>query len=205
MGTVHSEGDSMKNPSMTTGGEVFTYFDKLTTRSKEVIFSFLFGQDTDRETESRTLEKIVDWVLISSMFCYDECKSPIEEIFNVAYDLKVGSEFYFPRIEALQLKNQAKIVANGNTYYADFLFDTSDCFTYEHDFKLVIECDGHEFHEKTKEQVERGNKRDLDLKKEGYDILHFSGSQIYKDPIGCAEEVINYILKKVGKIEYGTL
>ena len=60
--------------------------------------------------------------------------------------------------------------------------------------KLIVECDGHEFHEKTKDQVEKRNKRDYNLKMQGFDILHFSGSEIYKDPVGCARKCIDYII-----------
>lgn len=67
--------------------------------------------------------------------------------------------------------------------------------------KLAIECDGHDFHEKTKAQVVKRNQRDMSLKKSGIDVIHFSGSQIYSDPFGCARELIDYIklnLKEVG-------
>lgn len=59
----------------------------------------------------------------------------------------------------------------------------------------MIECDGHEFHEKTKEQVIYDNEREYKLKSAGYDVLHFSGSEIYNNPYECAEKTLNYISK----------
>ena len=63
---------------------------------------------------------------------------------------------------------------------------------------MVIECDGHDFHKLTKSRVSHDNQRDYDLKIAGYDVLHFSGSQIYSDPYKCAKEVYEYIKSKVG-------
>lgn len=65
--------------------------------------------------------------------------------------------------------------------------------------KLVIECDGHNFHEKTKEQVIRNNERDYDLQLAGYKVLHFSGSQIYESPLSCANDIYNFIQTTVGE------
>ena len=38
------------------------------------------------------------------------------------------------------------------------------------DKKILIECDGYEFHQKTKKQVENDNKREYDIKMLGYNI-----------------------------------
>jgi hypothetical protein len=32
----------------------------------------------------------------------------------------------------------------------------------------------------------------------GYDVLHYSGSQIFNDPIKCANEIYDYITIKTG-------
>ena len=51
--------------------------------------------------------------------------------------------------------------------------------------KIGVECDGHDFHEKTKEQAARDKKRDRDLQALGYRVLRFSGSEIYRDVNAC--------------------
>lgn len=50
---------------------------------------------------------------------------------------------------------------------------------------IAIELDGHEFHEKTKQQVTRRNQRDRELISAGWTVLRFSGSEFYADPFGC--------------------
>lgn len=54
---------------------------------------------------------------------------------------------------------------------------------------IAVECDGHAFHEKTKEQASRDKERDRFFLKSGYPVMRFSGSDIYKDPVACADEV----------------
>lgn len=49
-------------------------------------------------------------------------------------------------------------------------------------FKVAIECDGHDFHEKTKEQAAKDKKRDREFQKLGYVILRYTGSEIVNTP-----------------------
>lgn len=55
---------------------------------------------------------------------------------------------------------------------------------------LIVECDGHEFHEKTKEQAARDKARDRFLALCGYRVMRFTGSEIWADPIACSEQVL---------------
>lgn len=43
---------------------------------------------------------------------------------------------------------------------------------------IIIECDGHDFHEKTKEQAAKDKKRDRELQKLGYPVFRYTGSEI---------------------------
>lgn len=60
--------------------------------------------------------------------------------------------------------------------------------------KLIIECDGHDFHEKTKEQAVRDKKRDRTLQAKA-PVFRFTGSEIWKDPHDCAYQIINHLIK----------
>lgn len=165
------------------------YFDKLPPRAKELFFEFMSCEYEYNGDKSFFVD-------IWSME-YEECKSPIEIILNVAYDIKVFTNISLGI--SLFLTPQKHIDANGHHYIADFVFDTNDLDDYVNltPFKLVIECDGHDFHERTKEQVKMANERDFDLKMEGYEVLHFSGSQIFNEPFKCAQEIVDFIKMKV--------
>ena len=129
---------------------------------------------------------------VSDAFNTENCKSPIEQILSMALSVYSNSRrFEFECQKEIRTKS-------GKHYFADFamLFYDEEL----DDFKIVVlvECDGHEFHEKTKAQVKNRNERDYDLKMDGYDILHFSGSQIYEDPFACAKEIYDYCENKMG-------
>lgn len=126
-------------------------------------------------------------------------KSPIEQIFITAFEL------YCRDKKQIYLFPQKEINVNGKKYCIDFEFDADDYLTqmlFNHQiknttFKLAIECDGHKFHQKTKEQVQYDNEREFDLKMAGYEVLRFSGSQIYNDPFKCAEDTYNFIMNRI--------
>lgn len=56
--------------------------------------------------------------------------------------------------------------------------------------KLGIEIDGHIWHEKTKEQVQYHKKRERFLIANGWKLLRFTGSEVYKDPAKSLDEAI---------------
>lgn len=131
-------------------------------------------------------------------FNYDCCNSPIEKIFCFAFDILCTEKNLL-----FELFPQFKVIKNGRAYYADFCFltntDFSEIYKCENRLKLIIECDGHEYHS-SKTQIKRDNERDFNLKASGFEVLHFSGSQIYENPWKCAEQTIDFILSRLGKL-----
>jgi len=61
--------------------------------------------------------------------------------------------------------------------------------------RLVVECDGHDFHERTKKQAARDRSRDRWLLSQGIPVMRFTGSEIYADVLTCAREAIEHIDK----------
>lgn len=85
---------------------------------------------------------------------------------------------------------QHQVSINGSDYRVDFLICYKPHHTSER-FLIAVECDGHEFHEKTKEQAQRDKARDRNLAALGIVTLRFTGSEIYRDADRCASEVSN--------------
>jgi very-short-patch-repair endonuclease len=56
--------------------------------------------------------------------------------------------------------------------------------------KIAIEVDGHDFHERTKEQAQRDKARDRALQILGWKPLRFTGSEVFRDAATCAGEVL---------------
>lgn len=112
------------------------------------------------------------------------CESPIEKIVSLElfklYDLfPVGECKVHPQV----------IIGR---YVVDFMVTYETPLT-NGEFKVVIECDGHDFHEKTKEQVARDKERDRFMTLQGYIVLRYSGSEICDDPYRIVNDVEHLI------------
>lgn len=115
----------------------------------------------------------------------DKEESPIETVLGSELDKmadNLGGDYTVER--------QVVIKVGGKEYRADFvvtrLCDNASC-------KVVVECDGHNFHEKTREQAARDKKRDRDMQKQGYIVMRFTGSEIWTSAENCAREVFNMV------------
>lgn len=77
----------------------------------------------------------------------------------------------------------------------DFLIHAYD-FENQKWHRLIVECDGHDFHERTKEQAARDRARDRASMLDGYECFRFTGSELWRDPWGCADQVYEWAVQK---------
>lgn len=139
-------------------------------------------------------EKVND-LLFDIQMDIEKCESPIEQLFLIellentrSYGFnnklkKIGYEF-------LDLVVQEKI----GKYRADFVLHLhKNCEIIK---KFVIELDGHNFHEKTKEQVQRDKEKDRFLISEGYTVIRFTGSEIYNNCKDKVKEFLEIVYKE---------
>ncbi|AYO30830.1 DUF559 domain-containing protein [Biomaibacter acetigenes] len=122
----------------------------------------------------------------------EDCESPIEQLLVLAL-LDVADGRGLTHI-GFYLEPQREIEILGKKYRVDICIYLGNITDLNSCKKLIIECDGHEFHEKTKEQAARDKQRDRMLMMAGYQIIHFTGSEIWADPYKCAREVIDLLL-----------
>jgi very-short-patch-repair endonuclease len=80
----------------------------------------------------------------------------------------------------------------GKTYRADISISDNDMGAH-----VVLEADGHDFHERTKEQAARDRSRDRAMTAAGITVLRFTGSEIWRDPMRCASEAYQVATKKL--------
>jgi REase_MTES_1575 len=59
---------------------------------------------------------------------------------------------------------------------------------------LAIECDGHQWHERTKQQAAYDRARDRALLRSGFTTVRFTGSEINRDPNQCARELLDTLI-----------
>lgn len=96
----------------------------------------------------------------------------------------------------LSLLNQHRVKVGDREYRADFVISVGDTdFSYEahvagyHYPLILVELDGHDYHERTKAQVIDRDQRDRALLAAGWRIFHFSGSELVRNPERCVREV----------------
>lgn len=125
-----------------------------------------------------------------------DCESPIEQLLALELaNLNLeGINKFNPFIDVIGVDKQEEIIIKNKKYRVDFLIPV--VYKNQDNIMFVIECDGHEFHQKTKQQVEADNKRQRELQEAGYEVIRFSGTEIYHKPHDCALAVKNIILSK---------
>lgn len=58
---------------------------------------------------------------------------------------------------------------------------------------VAVECDGHNFHDRTPEQAEHDRSRDRFLAKNGWRTLRFTGREIVRDAVECVGEIFDML------------
>lgn len=76
-------------------------------------------------------------------------------------------------------------------YRIDFRIDVNNL-----GYPVFIECDGHNFHERTKEQAERDRTKDRAIQAANIPIMRFTGREIYRDPLGCINQVCKFVVDR---------
>ena len=59
-----------------------------------------------------------------------------------------------------------------------------------------IECDGHDYHDLTKEQAIHDRARDRTFQECGLCILRYTGSEIWRNPLKCAVDALGILEKR---------
>lgn len=127
------------------------------------------------EAEDRVTELGFDYAMLQSLLPAD---SPIEHLLAIS----LVSEYLQPGV--VWIPGRMRI----GPYNPDFVCGQWVSPTLF--LVLAVEADGHDFHERTKEQAERDRKRDrLLLRKHCVPTLRFTGSEVWRDPFACAKEV----------------
>jgi very-short-patch-repair endonuclease len=65
--------------------------------------------------------------------------------------------------------------------------------------KLVVECDGHEWHERTREQARNDRARDRRLQARDLAVYRYTGSEVWADVFGAAREALEELARRFGE------
>lgn len=123
--------------------------------------------------------------------------SPIEAQFAAWFESARAHHLALGQMRfALRLRPQAWLDTPNGNYRLDFALEPLDdwlrsALVAEHlELRVGVELDGHDFHEKTREDVIHRNQRDRDLSALKWRVLHFSGSELHRNPMVAVVEVL---------------
>jgi very-short-patch-repair endonuclease len=124
------------------------------------------------------------------------CESPIEKLlfqeFNKLAPFKKDVKGVVSRLGTLEIRPQFEV----GRYRLDFAVQ-SDCRS----SVIAVEVDGHDFHERTKEQATRDKSRDRELVARGWQVLRFTGSEVFRDAQKCMSEILALAQSRIGSCE----
>lgn len=129
--------------------------------------------------------------------------SPIEVVFSIWWRALSMAGHIDDGTVVLDSQREVEL-PNGRKYRVDFELMPTDAMQARAKAvgvswpRIAIELDGHDFHERTKEQVAYRNKRDRDLQDAGWMVLHFSGSELVRDPAECVQQAFAAAYKAYG-------
>jgi very-short-patch-repair endonuclease len=88
----------------------------------------------------------------------------------------------------VKIKPQEQAALDGSTYTIDFFVEAPDGRV-----KVAVELDGHDFHERSPEQAAHDRSRERTITRHGYTVFRFTGSEVFRNPRKCVEEVVALI------------
>ena len=136
--------------------------------------------------------------------------SPIEQIFYVSYilycsflDKEQVEDIPFVILLLDNIKIQERVKFAEKIYNIDFVIDFSKkndngeyiCPSIKN-LKYAIELDGFDYHS-SKKQMNYDYERENNLKLKGYNVIRFTGSQLYKEPFKCVDRLLRIIVKDI--------
>jgi very-short-patch-repair endonuclease len=163
-----------------------------------------FDKNELAQRVSKSLKPMLDQTISYNILCLNKaCESPIEVALGAA--ILVADQLDHPNMRnglILSGVNEVDFFREDLALLIpQFPFDG-----YRIDFALrlpkyrfqylLVECDGHDFHERTKEQAARYRAKDRYAQHMGMPILRFTGSEIHKDAGACAFQVLDFIAER---------
>lgn len=156
-----------------------------------------------RAIVNQEMERIFHYFLMVS----NKCQSPIEKIMLYALIIAgreetqtcIADGYLFGEqhgYSTLYIEPQAKV----ENYRLDFLLTLEERSLRNQDEvvacpKIAVECDGHDFHNRTREQARHDRERDRQVQAAGLRIYRYTGSEIWADVFKCAHEIIRTLTR----------
>lgn len=126
------------------------------------------------------------------------CESPIEVMLATSLILAnrvTGNKFFEVIIHEKPPETEALFYVYPQHQWEGYRIDFC-LISAKLDQKLFVECDGHEFHERTPEQAERDRRKDRLAQEHGIPMLRFTGREIFRSPESCAQQIMTFAFNR---------
>jgi len=165
--------------------------------------SKLFGFDLLAEQICDRFREDMSWLKEENI-----CESKIEQLFWFALVFSIRTGVHDIR-DVVPLTDERRELLTTEPFFRRYLLiePQSNFLSWRADFvihaysreqgwkSLIVECDGHNFHERTQGQAARDRSRDREAQLAGVEIFRFTGSELWRDPLGCVDQVIAWAKK----------
>ena len=132
------------------------------------------------------------------------CESPIERLFAWALIARMqdhanplrASEYHAEQLVACACDHPNRVFVSPQSTWGQYRVDFMMVHRMQgvaRPLRVAIECDGHEFHERTKAQAANDRSRDRAMTKTGIYVMRFTGSEIHADAMKCVRDVVDLI------------
>jgi hypothetical protein len=174
----------------------------LTPKGFAEFFDYSFKSESDK-VKAKCIENLYE-IILQMSDSLEVCESPIEKLLHLSFircsllhtshpNTKEDPAWFNFTVVPQYIISLGEDI----THRADFLLRIWDRKETNNVVEIVIECDGHDFHEKTKSQAKKDRSRDRKLQNMGYYVLRFTGSEIFEDSFQCVMEAISFGKKKI--------
>ena len=123
----------------------------------------------------------IEWLYGYHLFNDHPEPTPIESLFYASVMLYLGSWGF---LDDWKITPQLTV----NTHRVDF------SFKHENGGEFFIDLDGHDFHERTREQAKRDRSIDRKFALNGQTLLRYTGSEVWSEMEKICEELTSLIL-----------
>lgn len=167
--------------------------DNRTSQVAEYLINFydrFYGKEFESSSTDCIAESPIEKILcaalcIAKSSSFLKYPSPREEDSGRFWSLDQYNSDFFDKI----ILNKSVFELNKIKYRIDIALYTTG------GMKIAIECDGHDFHERTKQQAKHDKERDRWFQSNGWFVARFTGSEIYKDPFEVVSQIGEIVFK----------
>jgi len=159
------------------------------------LLGLLAGRSVDEETPETLVSERLPWERLNDRLRWEAARAWIlrqHRLDTTVAGIYADADIWFDHStgdwKSPLILPQCHVSTGGVRYRVDFALICQSV-------KVAIELDGHDFHERTKQQAKRDKSRDRALSREGWNVVRYTGSEVYEDVHACIDDVLEITSK----------